>query len=76
MRGNRAPARGDGRRVRSDAGRSLGLPLGSFVRGSLVVRDDGAWMLPLFFCKGLPGARWTASHDTAAVAVSTDRSAT
>jgi predicted neuraminidase len=48
------------------------LPPGSFVRGSLVVRDDGAWMLPLFLCKTVPGARWTGSHDTAALAVSED----
>ena len=57
-------------------GRTLGLPLGSFVRAPAVVRDDGAWMLPLFLCKELPGARWTGSHDIAAVAVSTDRGAT
>ena len=61
---------------RSGPGRSLGLPLGSFVRARVVVRDDGAWLLPLFLCKGLSGARWTGSHDTAAVAVSTDRGAT
>ena len=62
--------------ARSGPGRPLGLPLGSFVRARVVVRDDGAWLLPLFLCKGLPGARWTGSHDTAAVAVSTDRGAT
>ena len=61
---------------RSGPGRSLGLPLGSFVRARVVVRDDGAWLLPLFLCKGLSGARWTGSHDTAAVAISTDRGAT
>jgi predicted neuraminidase len=61
---------------RSGPGRSLGLPLGSFVRARVVVRDDGAWLLPLFLCRGLSGARWTGSHDTAAVAVSTDRGAT
>jgi predicted neuraminidase len=55
--------------------RTLDLPRGSFVRAALVVRDDGAWMLPLFLCKVQPGARWTGSHDTAAVAVSTDRGA-
>ena len=61
---------------RSGPGRSIGLPLGSFVRARVVVRDDGAWLLPLFLCKGLPGARWTGSHDTAAAAVSTDRGVT
>jgi predicted neuraminidase len=59
--------------MRSGTARTLGLPRGSFVRAPLVVRDDGAWMLPLFLCKVEPGARWTGSHDTAAVAVSTDR---
>jgi predicted neuraminidase len=61
---------------RSGPGRSLGLPLGSFVRARVVARDDGAWLLPLFLCKGLFGTRWTGSHDTAAVAVSTDRGPT
>lgn len=55
---------------------SLPLPRGSFVRAQIALRDDGAWMLPLFLCKTSPGARWTGSHDTAAVAVSTDRGAT
>lgn len=54
------------------AGTLVDLPQGSFVRGSVVMRDDGAWMLPLFLCKTVPGARWTGSHDTAAVAVSGD----
>jgi predicted neuraminidase len=58
------------------SGRSLGLALGSFVRARVVVRDDGAWMLPLFLCKGIPETRWTGSHDTAAVAVSPDRGGT
>lgn len=62
--------------ARSGPGRALGLPLGSFVRARTVARDDGAWMLPLFLCKSVTGARWTGSHDTAAVAVSTDRGAT
>ena len=56
--------------------RTLDLPRGSFVRAQVVIRDDGAWMLPLFLCKVQAGARWTGSHDTAAVAVSDDRGAT
>lgn len=51
---------------------TLPLPAGSFVRGQIVLRDDGAWMLPLFLCRTAPGARWTGSHDVAAVATSTD----
>lgn len=54
---------------------TLPLPAGSFVRGQVVLRDDGAWMLPLFLCRTAPGARWTGSHDVAAVATSSDRGA-
>ncbi len=46
------------------------------MRAPVVIRDDGAWLLPLFLCKVQPGARWTGSHDTAAVAMSQDRGAT
>lgn len=55
---------------------TVDVPLGSFVRARLVVRDDGAWMMPLFRCISRPGQRWTGSHDTAALAVSSDRGAT
>nr|WP_255714129.1 exo-alpha-sialidase [Pelagibacterium xiamenense] len=55
--------------------RALDVPLGSFVRARVTVRDDGAWMLPLFRCISRPGQRWTGSHDTAAIAVSTDAGA-
>ncbi len=61
--------------LRPGSVRTLDLPRGSFVRSPLVIRDDGAWMLPLFLCKVQAGARWTGSHDTAAVAVSHDRGA-
>lgn len=56
--------------------RALDVPRGSFVRGRLTVRDDGAWMLPLFRCLSRPGQRWTGSHDTAALAVSLDEGET
>ena len=56
--------------------RVLDLPLGSFVRGRIVRRDDGAWMMPLFCCISRPGQRWNGSHDSAAVAVSTDEGQT
>ncbi|MFT3973362.1 MAG: exo-alpha-sialidase [Amaricoccus sp.] len=61
--------------VRSGAARTLDLPQGSFVRAQVTLRDDGAWMLPLFLCRTSPGARWTGSHDVAAVATSTDAGA-
>jgi predicted neuraminidase len=51
---------------------TVDLPFGSFVRGRIVIRHDGAWMMPVFRCISRPGRRWTGSHDTAAVAVSTD----
>ena len=62
--------------LRSGAARTLSLPKGTFIRAQVTLRDDGAWMLPLFLCRTSPGARWTGSHDIAAVATSTDRGAT
>ncbi|SEQ48465.1 Predicted neuraminidase (sialidase) [Devosia sp. YR412] len=50
----------------------IDLPLGTFVRGRLVRRTDGAWMMPVFRCISRPGQRWNGSHDTAGVAVSQD----
>lgn len=56
----------------SAEGRYLNLPPGCFVRAPLVVRDDGAWLLPIFRCTQRPGQKWNGSHDTAAVGVSRD----
>ncbi len=50
----------------------LPLPAGTFIRAPIQVRDDGAWLLPLFRCVSRPGQRWTGSHDTAALAISAD----
>ncbi|MEI4487508.1 exo-alpha-sialidase [Frigidibacter sp. MR17.14] len=61
--------------VVSDAPEALPLPAGTFVRAPVVVREDGAWLLPLFLCVQRPGQRWTGAHDTAAVAISEDRGA-
>jgi predicted neuraminidase len=52
--------------------RDIGLPQGTFIRAAPFVRDDGAWVLPLFLCNMREGVRWTGAHDTAAVAVSED----
>ncbi len=52
--------------------RDLPLPKGTFVRGAVHVRADGAWLLPLFRCIPRPGQKWTGSHDTAALAISED----
>lgn len=57
-------------------GRYLDLPRGCFVRAPLVVRDDGAWLLPIFRCVQRPGQKWNGSHDTAAVGVSLNQGAT
>lgn len=63
----------DGMGVSASPGRDIGLASGTFIRATIVIRDDGAWMMPLFLCNPRPGARWTGTHDTAAVAVSADR---
>ncbi len=55
------------------APRTLSLPAGTFIRAPLFVRADGSWLLPLFRCVARPGQKWTGSHDTAAVAISSDR---
>lgn len=57
-------------------GRYLDLPHGCFVRAPMVVRDDGAWLLPIFRCVQRPGQKWNGSHDTAAVGVSLDQGET
>ncbi|MFO1141080.1 MAG: exo-alpha-sialidase [Amaricoccus sp.] len=58
--------------VRSGEPRTLPLAKGTFIRAQVTLRDDGAWMLPLFLCRTVAGARWTGSHDVAAVATSRD----
>ncbi|MBL9060301.1 MAG: exo-alpha-sialidase [Mangrovicoccus sp.] len=61
-------------RMREVGGAPVDLPLppGTFVRGALHVRADGAWLLPLFLCEAQDGARWTGRHDTASVAITLD----
>lgn len=58
--------------ISAGEGRLLDLPLGCFIRAPLVVREDGAWLLPIFRCVPRPGQRWNGSHDVAAVGVSRD----
>ena len=67
------------RRIALDDDRLVGgepslidLPLGTFVRGRFVRRNDGAWLMPVFRCISRPGQRWNGSHDTAGVAISRD----
>ena len=63
---------GDPQKLASGEGRYLDLPRGCFVRAPLLVRDDGAWLLPIFRCVQRPGQKWNGSHDTAALGVSQD----
>lgn len=55
------------------AQKDLPLPKGSFIRGAVQIRPDNAWLLPLFRCVQRPGAQWTGSDDTAAVAITADQ---
>ncbi|MCF3638831.1 exo-alpha-sialidase [Rhizobium sp. TRM95111] len=59
-------------RLSASEGCYLDLPPGCFIRAPLMVRTDGAWLLPIFRCVRRPGQRWNGSHDTAAVGVSSD----
>ncbi|QDY70992.1 sialidase family protein [Qingshengfaniella alkalisoli] len=63
-------------RLESGEKRDIGLPNGTFIRARPFVRDDGAWVLPLFRCNPRNGIRWTGAFDTAAIAVSQDNGAT
>lgn len=63
----------DGLRLHADQGRFLDLPRGCFVRAPLVLRDDGAWLLPIFRCIQRDGQKWNGSHDHAAVGISHDQ---
>lgn len=67
---------GDPSMLSAGEGRYLDLPRGCFVRAPVVVRDDGAWLLPIFRCVQRPGQKWNGSHDYAAVGVSTDSGVT
>ncbi|MDH2328441.1 exo-alpha-sialidase [Cereibacter sp. SYSU M97828] len=71
-----APLTRDAEGVVAGEGRFLDLPRGCFVRGNVTVRDDGAWLLPIFRCVSRPGQKWNGSHDDAAMGVSTDNGAT
>lgn len=66
------PLRREGDRLASGAARDTGLPPGTFIRARPFVRDDGAWVLPLFRCNPRPGIRWTGAFDTAAIGISRD----
>lgn len=62
----------DQTRLTSGEGRYLDLPRGCFIRAPLTVRDDGAWLLPIFRCVQRPGQKWNGSHDVAGGGISVD----
>ncbi len=62
----------DPTRLSASQGTYLDLPRGCFVRAPLTVRQDGAWLLPIFRCVQRPGQKWNGSHDTAALGISED----
>lgn len=66
------PLKREGNHLVTGEKRDIGLPNGTFIRARPFVREDGAWVLPLFRCNPRPGIRWTGAFDTAAVAVSQD----
>ena len=49
---------------------------GTFVRQPLIVRSDGAWLLPVFLCITKPGVAWVGNDDLAAVKISSDQGRT
>ncbi|TDK32192.1 glycosyl hydrolase [Rhizobium deserti] len=63
---------GDPTKLTAGEGQFLDLPRGCFVRAPLTVREDGAWLLPIFRCIQRPGQKWNGSHDRAAVGISQD----
>lgn len=67
---------GDPARLTAGEGHYLDLPRGCFVRAPLALRDDGAWLLPIFRCIQRPGQKWSGSHDRAALGVSLDQGKT
>lgn len=68
------------RRISKDNGQTWGpaeqiqgLALGTFVRQPIHVHTDGAWLLPTFECRIMPGEKWDGSHDVSALLRSTDQ---
>ena len=45
---------------------------GSFVRQPPLLRADGEWLLPVFLCRTVPGAKWTGELDVSEVRISRD----
>jgi predicted neuraminidase len=61
----------DGGRTWSDIATLIDRP-GTFVRQPPIVTDDGVWLLPVFYCRAVPGEKWDGSNDVSAVLRSDD----
>lgn len=49
---------------------------GIFIRQPVLVLPGGDWLLPVFFCHGVPGHKWTGDDDHSAVMISRDQGQT
>jgi len=67
------------RRISRDGGRTWS-PIelfidepGTFIRNPVVIAANGDWLLPIFRCRPIPGARWNGAEDYSIVKVSSDQ---
>lgn len=67
------------RRISGDGGQSWG-PIetfidepGTFIRNPVIIADNGDWLLPIFRCRPIPGAKWNGAEDFSGVKVSSDQ---
>lgn len=49
---------------------------GTFIRQPVTVLDNGNWLLPVFYCRTLPGEKWVGNDDISAVKISSDKGKT
>lgn len=49
---------------------------GTFIRQPITVLANGEWLLPIFYCKSVPGQKWVGDEDYSAVKISGDQGAT
>jgi predicted neuraminidase len=70
------------RRISRDGGRSwspietfIDVP-GTFIRNPIIVAANGDWLLPIFRCRQVAGAKWNGSDDFSAVRISSDEGLT
>lgn len=49
---------------------------GTFIRQPITVLENGNWLLPVFYCRTLPGEKWVGNDDISAVKISSDKGQT